>query len=234
MEQPVYSGSSRGNQTMKAMHYQPEFSGMSAEFSNQISNLWENLRSCLQDYFNHSIDQSRYARIVAYHTHQFVTAIQQLPDYSTQLEKAQSRSPIDKSWKRQRFAFDNVMEAEMVTIYGNQPTPLHSYDGPVGILYVLDGELTVSRYTEINNEISDCTNISKLDCQTVNRYRLTQGTLIDSLLAPVVEMQANTERCIFLNIHLRDQSTFPHFFYYPSYIAQENHQFFARRVASEW
>ena len=219
---------------MKAMHYQPEFNGVSAEFSSQISSLWKNLRSCLQDYFNHSIDQSRYARIVAYHTHQFVTAIQQLPDYSSQLQEAKSQSPRDKPWNRQRFAFDNVMVAEMVTVYGNQPTPLHSYDGPVGILYVLDGELTVSRYTEINNEISDCTSISKLNCQNVNRYRLTQGTLIDSLLAPVVEMQANTERCIFLNIHLKDQSTFPHFFYYPSYIAQENHQFFARRVASEW
>jgi len=235
MEQPVFSGnSSRGSNSMKAMHYQPEFNNVSAEFSGKIDNLWENLRSCLQGYFNNSIDQSRYARIVAYHTHQLVTSLQQLPDYSAKLLEAKSQSRHDRPWTRQRIAFDNVMEAEMVTVHGELPSPLHSYDGPVGILYVLDGELTVSRYSEINNEISDCTGISKLNCQAVNRYRLTQGTLIDSLLAPVVEMQANTERCIFLNIHLRDQSTFPHYFYYPSYISQENRQFFARRVASEW
>ena len=236
MEQPVYSssGSSRGSESMKAMHYQPEFDGVSAEFSGKISKLWGNLRSCFQGYFNNSIDQSRYARIAAYHTHQFVTAIQQLQGYSSKLQEAKSQSRHDRPWTRQRFAFDNVMEAEIVTVHGELATPLHSYDGPVGILYVLDGELTVSRYTEINNEISNCTGISKLNCQTVNRYRLTQGTLIDSLLAPVVEMQANTERCIFLNIHLRDQSAFPHYFYYPSYISQQNNQFFARRVASEW
>ena len=219
---------------MGAMLHQPGFHSLPAKFSGKLNNLWGNLRSCLQDYFNDSIEQSRYARIVAYHTHLFAAALQQLQGYSDKLQEAKLQTQHDRAWKRQRFAFDNVMEAELITVYGNQPTPLHSYGGPVGIIYVLDGELTVSRYSEANNEISNCTGISKLNCQAVNRYRLTQGTLIDSILAPVVEMQANTERCIFLNIHLRDQSSIPHYFYYPSYLSQENEHFFARRVPSEW
>ena len=219
---------------MKAKLHQPDIHGEPAAFSDQISNLWKNLRSCLQDYFNNSLDQSRYARIAAYHTHQFVTAIQQIPDFCALLAEAKIQSRYDQPWTRQMIVFDSVMEAEIITVHGGSLTPLHSYDGPVGILYVLDGELTVSRYSEINSKISDTTGISKLNCETINRYRLTQGTLIDSLLAPVVETQANTERCIFLNIHLKDQSTFPHYLYYPSYNSPENRQFFARRVASEW
>jgi hypothetical protein len=236
MEQPSFSSSnsSRGTDSMGVMLHQPGFDRSSAKFSGKLSNLWGNLRSCLQDYFNNCIEQSRYTRIVAYHTHQFATALKQLQNYSDKFQEAQTQPQPDRSWSRQRIAFDNVMEAELITVFGNQPTPLHSYDGPVGIIYVLDGELTVSRYSEANNEISHCTGISKLNCQAVNRYRLTQGTLIDSILAPVVEMQANTERCIFLNIHLRDQSSFPHYFYYPSYLSQENEHFFARRVPSEW
>ncbi len=219
---------------MKASHFTPDFNSDSAENNSHIYPLWCNVRACLQDYFNDTVEQSHFTRLVAYHTHQFVNAVQQLSDYAELIQEIKSQSRHDRAWVRQRFAFDNIMEAELVTVFGDQPTPLHSYDGPVGILYVLDGELTVSRYSEINSEISACTGITKLNCQTVNRYRLTQGTLIDSLLAPVVEMQANTERCVFLNTHLKDQSTFPHYLYYPSYISQDNRQFFARRVASEW
>ncbi|MGD8641557.1 MAG: hypothetical protein PVG89_13075, partial [Gammaproteobacteria bacterium] len=68
---------------------------------------------------------------------------------------------------------------------------------------------------------------------------VTQGTLVDSLTTPVVEMQANTERCIFFDIHLRDHTDPPHYFYYPSYIdpqtqAQGNGTFFANRIHSHW
>jgi hypothetical protein len=189
----------------------------------------------LQDYFNDDNNQENgYSRIVAYHTYQLIHSLQQLPEFPVQLDKAKSQSRYDHPWRRRRFAFDSVMEAEMVTVYGEQPTPLHSYDGPVGILYVLDGELTVGRYLEISNEISSCSGITKLDCQSVNRYQYSQGTLIDSISAPVVEMQANSERCIFLNIHLIDLPDHPHYFYYPSYISRENRQFFTRRVTSEW
>ncbi|MCI0507232.1 MAG: hypothetical protein L0Z73_14145, partial [Gammaproteobacteria bacterium] len=146
--------------------------------------LWWRLRTCLQDYFiGNNNPENGYTRIVAYHTYQLLHSLQQLPEFLVQLEKAKSQSHCDHPWRRRRFAFDNMMEAEMVTVYGEQPTPLHSYDGPVGILYVLDGELTVGRYLEISNEISSCSGITKLDCQSVNRYQYSQGTLIDSISA---------------------------------------------------
>ena len=219
---------------MKALYFQPEHISKGTNTAPSIRRLWQQLKTCLQDYFNCRSEQVRYTRRAAYHTHQLVHALQQLPQFQRQLKKAKSESRDNHSWQRQRFAFDNIMEAEIVTVYGNKPTPLHSYDGPAGIIYVLDGELAVGRYTEISNEISACSGITKLNCRKVNRYQLSQGTLIDSSSAPVVEMQANTERCIFLNIHLIDLPDHPHYFYYPSYISSERRQFFTRRVACEW
>ncbi len=219
---------------MTAMHFKPEIAERITGAPANIETLWQRLRSCLQEYFHNSVEQIHYTRLVAYHTQQLINAIQRVPEFTVQLKKAKSQSRHNLSWQRDRFAFDNVMEAEMVTVYGEQPTPLHSYDGPAGIIYVLDGELTVSRYTEINNEISACSGISKLNCETINHYQFAQGTLIDAISAPVVEMQANSERCVFFNIHLIDLPTHPHYFYYPSYISRENRQFFTRRVACEW
>ncbi|WP_455366936.1 hypothetical protein [Kaarinaea lacus] len=219
---------------MKAMQFLPENAGKITGGAVNIGILWGRVKNSLRYYFNNHSEHTGYTRAVAYHTHKFIHALQKLPAFNYQLLRAKSRPRPDSPWQRQRFAFDSVMEAELVTIYGEQSTPLHSYDGPAGIIYVLDGELTVSRYTEISNEISACSGISKLNCETVNRYQLSQGTLIDAVAAPVVEMQANTERCVFLNIHLIDLPDHPHYFYYPSYISREKRQFFTRRVTGEW
>jgi len=240
MEQPVFGDSksgyesSRGIPSMKAMYLQPAARAENAGSPAGINSQWQNLKTSLVDYFKSQSEQVGYTRIVSYHTHQLVHAFQQLPEFSRQVEHAKTQSHYDHSWQRQRFAFDNVMEAELVTVYGEQSPPLHSYDGPAGIIYVLDGELTVGRYSEINNEISTCSGISKVNCQRINRYRFSQGTFIDAISAPIVEIQANCERCIFLNIHLIDTPTYPHYFYYPSYISSDRHQFFTRRVPSEW
>ncbi|HEY5603065.1 MAG TPA: hypothetical protein VIM41_08165 [Gammaproteobacteria bacterium] len=244
MKQLVF-GSDGGNSTrrdldqgepspMDALFSAPDAAGVIGYSPADITRLWQQLRTCLQDYFNTASEELDYPRVVAIQTHQLLDSIKQLPEFRRQLQKAKSRSRYDHLWHRQRFAFDSVMEAELVTVYGEQSTPLHSYDGPVGIIYVLDGELTVGRYTEINNAISACSGITKLNCQTINRYRYSQGTLIDSISAPVVELQANAERCVFLNIHLIDLPSHPHYCYYPSYISRENRQFFTRRVTAEW
>jgi len=219
---------------MKAMQLLPENTGENVGEAADFAVLWAHMKNSLQDYFKNHEVQAGYTRTVAYHTHKFIHALRRQPEFSLQLDRAKSRPRHEHPWQRQRFAFDNAMEAEMVTVYGEQSTPLHSYDGPAGIIYVLDGELTVGRYTEISNEISACSGISKLNCKKVNRYRFSQGTLIDAISAPVVEMQANAERCIFLNIHLIDLPDHPHYFYYPSYISSEKRQFFTRRVAAEW
>lgn len=236
MEQPAFDNgsNSRGTTAIKANYFQPENEEKSIDTAASMKNLWKQLKYCLREYFNHQSEQAGYTRIVAYHTHKFVHALQQLPEFFRHLETAKSDFSDDQPWQHRRFAFDNIMEAELVTVYGNQPTPLHSYDGPAGIVYVLDGELTVGRYTEISSEISASSGITKLNCRKINRYRYSQGTLIDSISAPVVEMQSNTERCIFLNIHLIDLPNHPHYFYYPSYISSTNRQFFTRRVACEW
>lgn len=229
-------GSNNGSEavSMEFVYSQTGRSRIDDYPTESLSDLWKHIKHCLQEYCISQKEPAGFSRIVAYHTHRLVNALQILPKFQSQMDHAKSDLCDEYPWQRQRFAFDETMMAELVTIPGNQPTPLHSYDGPAGIIYVLDGELAVKRYTEINSEISACSGISKLNYRKVSHYRSSQGTLIDSISAPVVEMQANTERCIFLNIHLIDLPEHPHYFYYPSYISSENKQFFTRRVACEW
>ncbi|WP_455221977.1 hypothetical protein, partial [Kaarinaea lacus] len=178
MEQPAFDNGSDTSYvtSMEAMHFLPEVIRKNIDNAASIKIHWQHLKNCLQDYFNAHREQAGYTRIVAYHTHKFAHTLQQLSEFQRQLETAKSQTCHNHPWLRQRFASDNVMEAELVTVFGQQPTPLHSYDGPAGIVYVLDGELTVGRYTEISNEISACSGITKLNCRKVHRYRFSQGT----------------------------------------------------------
>jgi len=237
MEQAAINrGSINGSDlaSAKFINSHPGHSNIDSSSMERFQVLWDHLRNCLQNYFYSQNDQAGFSRIVAHHTHKLVNVLQMLPKFQRQMDQAKSAACDEEPWQRQRLAFDESMNAELVAIPGKQPTPLHSYGGPAGIIYVLDGELAINRYKEITSEISACSNISKLNCHKVSRYRSSQGTIIDSISAPVVEMQANTERCIFLNIHLIDLPEHPHYFYYPSYISSENRQFFTRRVACEW
>lgn len=207
--------------------------------TTDIRDLWYSIRTCLQEYIWQDSPNGRYAKIIAHHIRRFVNAVQKLPNYQEKFRLLQSQQRYESPWYRCRIATDQVMEAELITVFGECPTPIHSYDGPVGIVFVVDGELTLSRYAETNNAISQYSAISNLSCERVDRYTLTHGTLIDSLSTPAVEMQANTERCIFFNIHLRDQRDQPHYFYYPSYLASsdqltDHRRFFANRIPSEW
>lgn len=207
--------------------------------ATDLRNLWSSIRSCLQDYIGQDSLNGRYAKLIAHHSRQFINAVQNLPNYQQHIDTLQSQPRFDSPWYRYQFAGDGVMQAELITVFGECPTPIHSYDGLVGVVFVVDGELTLYRYAEKNNSISDCSAITNLDCQRVDRYAFSQGTLIDSLSTPVVEMQANTERCIFFNIHLQDHAEYPHYFYYPSYVshtiqARQNGAFFANRILSEW
>ncbi|MGD8640835.1 MAG: hypothetical protein PVG89_09430, partial [Gammaproteobacteria bacterium] len=177
-----------------------------------IHNLWHIIRGCLQDYMIQESPNGRYARIIAHKCRQFINAVQKLPDYQQQMQSLQTQRPFDVPWLRWRIAADSVMEMELVTVFGQTPPPIHSYDGPVGIVFVVDGELSLYRYSEFHNAISGFSSITRLQCQRLDRYGVTQGTLVDSLTTPVVEMQANTERCIFFDIHLRDHTDPPHYF----------------------
>lgn len=209
------------------------------EDATELRSLWNNIKSCLLQYIWQDAVNGRFANIVAHHSRQFIAAVQNLPSYRQHIATIQSIGRFEAPWYRCQFAGDGTMQAELITVFGDHPTPIHSYDGLVGVVYVIDGQLTLYRYVENNNAISECSAITSLDCHRVDHYEPSQGTLIDSLSTPVVEMQANTAQCSFFNIHLQDPAEHTHFFYYPSYLYQSlpNHSsstFFANRIPSEW
>jgi hypothetical protein len=214
---------------MTVIHHLPSLSERA-----DLTYYWNNMKHSLQGYFVVERKSGRCAQRIGYQAREFVDKIQQLPEFEPIIYTAQNKQRNDYPWHRYELAYDEAMQIELVTVFGDYPTPLHSYDGPAGLLHVIQGKLTLYRYRELNHEVTEFSTITKLECQITNNYQSTQSTVVDSVATPVVQMQANSERSIFFNIHLKDNVNHHHFFYYPCYGSREQPQFFTRRVPAEW
>jgi hypothetical protein len=214
---------------MTVLHHLPTFTERA-----DLIYLWHRIKDGLQDYFIEDRKSGRYAQRIGHLARDFIDKIQKLPEFEQIIYTAQNKPRRDYPWHRYELAYDDAMQIELVTVFGDYPTPLHSYDGPAGIIYIVQGKLRLCRYCELNHEISDFCAITKLQCQSMDTYQSTQCTLIDSISAPVVEMETDNARSIFFNIHLKDHADHPHYFYYPSYLSREKPEFFSRRVPAEW
>lgn len=221
----------KGNNTQQAMHainYYPIFHQHA-----DLSLLWDRVRECLQGHFRgeRCCRQEQSAR---HFVQEFVHTLRQFPEFDKIMYTAQSEPRLDHPWGSKLLAYDDGMQIDLVTVFGDSPTPLHSYDGPAGVIFVVKGKLTVKRYRELNPEISNVSAISKLECRNKTCYQSSQCTLIDSTATPVVEIWAKEERGIFINIHLKDNIEHHHYFYYPCYQSSQQPQFFTRRIPAEW
>jgi len=214
---------------MTILHHLPTF-----PLKAELIYFWNRIEGCLQDYFIAHQRIGRYDDRIRHYTWEFTNAIQKLPEFDNIILKLQNKPRQDYPWHRYELAYDDAMQAELVAVFGDYPTPLHSYDGPAGVIHIVQGKLTLCRYGEVNNKVGTVSAIAKLQRQKMDVYQTTQCTLVDSIASPIVEMESNSERCIFFNIHLRDHADHPHYFYYPTYRSREQPEFFTRRVPAEW
>lgn len=153
--------------------------------------------------------------------------------YSDMFSQSLKPAPDRQPWLRQRLGYDEVLQADLITLYNNCSTPIHSYNGAAGWIVVLSGECTVTRYREVINYDNDVNMLAKLKPMRTNRYHAGSATLVDSISSPILEMQTRTHLCVLINFHLRDHKDLEHYFYFPTYRNHDQEAFFSRRVNAE-
>ena len=155
------------------------------------------------------------------------------PAYTDMFTEALTSEQKNIPWTSQKLGYDQVLQADLITLYNNCGTPIHSYNGAAGWLVVVSGELTITRYREMINYDNDANLLSKLLPVRSNRYHTGSATLVDSMSAPILELQTRTQRCVAINFHLRDHNDLEHYFYFPTYRNHNQEAFFSRRVNGE-
>jgi len=200
--------------------------------SNTRLPIWQQLKSALLAYCvaesNNTDLSSRVIQLGAQFT-QRLTASQ---EYANALLMAKSEPQDGKPWLSKCLASDGVLQVNLETIFGANPTPLHNYAGPAGLIVVIEGNLNLTSYTEEVTPLTDCSLLSKLVQKTMNHLQPAQGALFNQDTGSIIEMHAQQNRCVFFNIYLKDDAGYPHYFYYPTYHSTSPDSLFTRRVKS--
>jgi hypothetical protein len=158
-------------------------------------------------------------------------ALDEHPDfiYAVHVAKTQPRS--NYPWNYQLLAKDSDMQLDMVSYFGDYPTPIHDFSPLAGANIVVSGKLRMQRYASVATSVSPHYPISKL--RDMGTCVINTGETF--VLSPgaddtIQEMEAVCGRCVVLRAWLVDDKSMRSNHWYFPISPQNGDEFFVQRL----
>lgn len=201
--------------------------------SDNIHQTWDSLKEKLYLYsITTKAERGHYQNELISQLVSFHNLLEDVPEFIYDFYMVKSRANDDNPWHTHTVMKDNYMKADMMTVYGELPTPLFDHNGLAVLSFVLSGQANVNRYQHLPNTISPHYPIAKL--VGTDNFTLTQGQvlIITPELGNITEIQSLTENTVLLNIHLINATNDIGSWYFPiSPKPKQRHEaFFTQRI----
>ncbi len=200
--------------------------------SQNISSCWDDLKDSLylysicahqylEQYESDVIEQTK-----VLHTH-----LEDSPDFIYDLHLSKLENRNGNPWFWQRLMQDHYLHAGLMTVYEDYITPLHDYNNLAVVLYILDGQVKLTRYQNQPSSITPYYPIARV-VKTQEQFLTAGDTITSPGTGNIIEIQSLTKRSVILTMHLiKSQSELGAWYFPISPKPTENYAvFFAQRI----
>lgn len=146
------------------------------------------------------------------------------------------RMARNKYWGWKSVYEDKLGKAGLFSIYHNAPMPLHDHPGSRGAIMVIDGEVEVERFNQIEtSRYHDASAVVEL--QRCDRVRLKPFdiTWFGSAEGNIQSMLALSDRCVMLKVQLITDKAGDRSWYFPTNTVDHDEEIVtARRITSQY
>lgn len=197
--------------------------------TTKASTYWEALKHQLFA-LSKNFNEKRRAQYLSKYMRALFRSLDDQPDFIYALHLANSKQRGAHPWNEHLLCKDDKMQLDLVTYFGDNPTPIHDFPHLASINLVLKGRVNVQHYQCVSTPVSPHYPIDKILRKESVNVENNEMYWLSPNEDTIQEIHAQSGRAVLLRAWLPDSQQKDDTNWYFPISPQNNQQFFAQRL----